>query len=331
MTRYDDDRVVTLLREVELPAAPPDRLTQVGRRARARESRLMSGLAGVLALVLAGGAVGVASLRGDDKGQDALTVASAAQSTADAGSARVTIRLDMRGLQASLPAGVALPKDPHLSGVVDFAHRRFALRGNLTGIQMEQRGIGQDRWERIGNGTWEHSTETSSDDSFDQVDPSRLLAKLTSKGKTLSTERHGDRTVFRIQVPPDVLTGENPGGASTVARVEADSDQRVRELTFTEGPPGGPSLAFTMTFDDFGVDADIRPPPADQVVEAPKPGATGSQGEVSITGSATPMPPEQACRAVATVEQQRASMTDEQQQKAFDQLLVELRKQCGRK
>jgi hypothetical protein len=37
MTVHDDERLVTLLRDIDLPAAPVDRLGDVTRRARAAE------------------------------------------------------------------------------------------------------------------------------------------------------------------------------------------------------------------------------------------------------------------------------------------------------
>jgi hypothetical protein len=333
MTMYDDERVVTLLREVDLPPAPADRLTQVGRRVRARESRLMSGLAGVLALVLVGGVFGAASLRGDDDDSQVLTVAGAAESTAEAGTARVTIRIDLAGLEAGLPAGAGfLPKDPHLTGLVDFVHERFTLRGNITGLQMEQRGIGKDRWERISGGKWEHTTDTSSDGGFDEIDPSRLLSELTSRGKTLSTTRRGDRTVFRIRAPRDLFDQGDPTPGSTDVRLEVDGDQRVRELSFSEGQPGTGTVTITIAYDDFGIDVDVRPPPADQIVEghASSSGSTEAHQEVTITGSAVPIPPEQACAMLHQLEQQGGAMSDEQKQ-AFDRMIAEIRKQCSNK
>ena len=327
MTRYDDDRVVTLLREVDLPAAPADRLTQVGRRARARESRMMTGLAGVLAIVLVGGVLGVTSLRDSPAGGDALTVAGAVDSTTDAGTARVTIRIDFSGLEASMPAGMELPRDPHLSGLVDFVHQRFVLRGNLTGQATEQRGIGRDRWDRVGAGRWEHSTDPSSGD-FDDVDPSTLLSKLTTSGKTLSTSRKGDRTVFRLRVPQQAVFGSGQEPGTVDATVEVDDQGLVRELATTTAS-AGVSITFTISYDDFGIDVDVQRPPADQVVERPR--SQGSGGSVELDGEVSSETPESACAMLPTLEQQRSAGTDEQQKRAFEQMVAALRKKCAEK
>src|SRR5205085_1276854 len=150
------------------------------------------------------------------------------------------------------------------------------------------------------------STEDSSDEGLDQLDPGTMLARLTSGGRTLSTSRVGDRTVFRLRVPSKLVFETGDGSQPIDVRVEADADGRVRSLSTAEGQPATGSVKITVTFDDFGVDVDVRPPPANQVVEKPVTSSSPSVGESSGSvqldsgqtgfGTAAPMSPQQACQ-----------------------------------
>jgi hypothetical protein len=329
MTMYDDNRVVTLLREIDPPLSPPDRLQDVRRRARRGESRRASALAGVMAVVLAAGVIAAVQLPG--RGTEVLTVAGAAQTTTDAGSARVTIHLDLVGLQAGLPADVQteLPKSMQMSGAVDFVHRRFVMRGSFSGEPFEQRGIGADRWDRTNDGRWEHSTDSGPGNDFDLIDPSRLLSKLTSGGETLSTSRKGDRTVFRLRVPSKLLFDGDGGDGAIDVRVEADDDGRVRTLSTTVRQPSAGGFAITVTFDDFGIDVDVQPPPADQVTEAgDNGGSSGTSQEFSGTtgSSSSPEDRKKVCEQIKAFKAQQPAPKTEQeraQRAQFDQAIAQ--------
>ena len=332
MSPYDDTRVITLLREVELPPAPPDRLTQVGRRARAQESQAMTGLAGLLAVVLVGAVLAVGSLRGDDAGRQVLTVAGAAQATTDAGSARITMRMTFEGLP--VPDGMASSQQVALTGQLDFVRKAMVLRGSLAGQRVEIRAIGKDTWQRTGgqpDAKWEHSTTDASDDEFARLDPATLLSSLSAAGKTVSTTRKGDRTVFRLQVPSDFFAEAAPDTRLMDVRVTVDADNLVRELSAIDDEPRGARITTAITFDDFGVEVDVQPPPADQVVEQTDVSGTHSGSadmgsEITVEGGAPPMPPEQACAMLASLEQQDAKTRE-----AMAPMLAELRKQCAKK
>ena len=259
---YDESHVVTLLREVEPPAAPPDRLREVTRRARAREARRATALATALGLVLVGGIAGAVSLAGKAD-REVLTVAQAAQTTAETGSARVTVSIDV-------PMGGFT-----LSGPVDFRDGRYALKGTFAGGTFEMRGIGKDRWTKapgfvaeVAGKPWLHSTEdqpVNGPDSIAGAEPTKLLASLTREGKQLSRRQAGDRTVTVMEVPRRVL---GSGGDDRVrVRVEVDGEGRVRLLSYTDDDSGFGAAKMSMAYDDFGIDVDVRPPPADQVAE----------------------------------------------------------------
>ena len=332
MTQYDDTRVITLLREVPLPPAPPDRLTQVGRRARAHESRAMTGVAGALALVLVAGLFGLSSLRGDDAGRQVLTVAGAAQATTDAGSARITMRMTFDGLP--VPEGTPSSSLVTLTGVVDFVREAMLLRGSIAGQTVEIRALGKDSWQRTvgrSDAKWEHST-TENDDEFARIDPTTLLTALTAAGETLGTTRQGDRTVFRMRVPSDFFNETAPAEGLMDVRVTVDPDGLVRELVFVADQGDGVRVTSAMTFDDFGVAVDVRPPPAGQVVTRPSGSDSGSgtgelHSEVTVGGTAPSMPPEQACAMLASLQQQ----ADAETQEAMAPMLAELREQCAKK
>lgn len=205
MTMYDEERVVTLLRGIAVPAAPPDRLGQVSRRARAAETRRTSVAAAGTALVLVAGVGGAVSLHARSSDQ-VLTVADAARTTQDAGSARLTVRVAITGsTRPALAAGDLMT----LSGPVDFRHQRYALTGTFGHVPFEVRSIGRDEWTRadltgsfaaiaggagLSHKPWTHSIRRASTSLLDTVDPTALLDALTKRGVTLSRTTAGDRT-----------------------------------------------------------------------------------------------------------------------------------------
>jgi hypothetical protein len=302
MTMYDDDRVVTLLREVDLPLSPPDRLGQVTRRARGLESRRATALAGVMAVVLVAGVVSAINL-GHRGSTEVLTVADAADATTAARTARVTMVISLSGAAAAaVPGG-----NYTLSGPVDFAHQRYSLKGRLAGTDFELRAIGKDRWTTqlgIPGKKWLHMTdETQAAGSLDQLDPSQLLHVLKRRGRELSRKVVDGRTVFVLKVPAEVLNPTaNPGTPDDVLTVAVDSEDRVRTLTTARDASGGDSsVSVKISYDDFGIDADVRPPPRVQVAElsdvTKQFGGSSSSGQIS-TSSSQSMSPE-ACAAFA--------------------------------
>ena len=348
MTRYDDDRVITLLREVEAPPAPADRLQQVTRRARAAESRRMTALACVLGLVMAGGVAGAVSLAGEGS-QQVLTVADSARATQSEGSARITMRTELKDSKVTQLADGMLMT---LSGPIDFERDRFVLRGDFNGLQLEVRGIGRDRWTRVtgsfqnsgfpagaglpGSSRWQHHREdgASAAGEFDALDPSALLRKLAASGTTLSSRTVGDRTVSVIRIDRQVLGfGAVEPGLVEVA-VQADEEGRIRSLTSEDTSTGMGTVATTFTFDDFGVEVDVTAPPADQVDER---GASTGSGSSSFSDSVTisPSPPsaqerEAMCRMLEQFGK-KASQGSAREKEAYEQLAESIGSQCPRR
>jgi hypothetical protein len=324
MTMYDDSRVVTLLREIDTPLGPPDRLRAVQQRARRQESRRASALATVMAVVLIAGVVSALNL-GDRSKTEVLTVAGAANATVDAGTARVTMKLTFSGPAATSFGGSG---GYTLSGPVDFRHQRFAMKGRFMGETLELRGIGRDRWTSqsgIPGRKWSHTTDRSKGNGFEQVDPARLLSVLTSKGEQVSRKQVGDRTVFVLRVPADVLTPGAPteGGPEEVT-VAVDEAGLVRTLEMTSEPDTTVEIKIRMSYDDFGIDVDVRPPPADEVQEEST--ATGSSQSSSesftVGSSSSPEDRKRTCDMLREfLAQQPTPKTDQEkeQRRRFEQ------------
>ena len=269
MTMYDDSRVVTLLREIEPPLAPPNRLGEVRRRARRAESRRASVLAGVMAVVLASGVVSALSLR-DAGTTETLTVAGAAKATAQARTARMTMEIRFSGQAAS--SGLA--GTYKISGLIDFEKRRYALKGSYLSQAYETRGIGKDVWVKqptLPGKSWLHMTDTSSStgssSSFTSFDPAEMLDALTKQAVTQSSHREGDRTIINLRVRGGVLDSSEDRTSLHDVTVTVDDQDRVRRLETSEDMGELGRARFTLTFDDFGTAVDVRPPPADQVGE----------------------------------------------------------------
>lgn len=327
MTMYDNDRVVTLLRDIDVPAAPPDRLGQVSRRARAHETRRSSLVAGSMALVLVAGIVGAVSLHGRSNEQ-VLTVADAARTTQQAGSARLTLRLAIiRSTQAGLPVGDLMT----LSGPVDFRHQRYVLKGTFGHAPFEVRGIGKDEWTKAdltgsfaaiaGVGRpltpWTHSLRKASTSPLETVDPTELLEVLTKQGTTLSTSSSGDHTITVLRLPEKAL-GSTVGGAAAKdvdVTVESDADGRIRLLSY-DSVAAGIGTRASLAYDDFGIDVNVSPPPADQVQESPAVTGGGVQTQ-TIPLTSSPADRQRACEAIRALIKQQPAPTDEQQKQAY--------------
>ncbi|MCW2571918.1 MAG: hypothetical protein JWO88_1976 [Frankiales bacterium] len=340
MTMYDDDRVVTLLREVDLPLSPPDRLGQVTRRARGLESRRMSALAGVMALVLAAGVVSALSVH-NRSGTDQLTVAAAARATQDAGSARVTIRVTLaKSASPLLPDGELLS----MSGPVDFRQQKLAFKGSFSKAPIEMRAIGKDRWIKspealLPGGApakpWVHSVEVASKGAADfaSMDPARLLDVLTSKGTVVSRTQDGDRTKTVLRLPLDAFRtafGSSPPTVSADVTVETDASGRIRKTTAETTLVGLGTSLMTISYDDFGIDVHVQPPPADQVQEASATtGSSGASQTFTLNGNSSPQDRKNACEQLKTVRAQMPAGQSEQEKKARELFDRAVAKACA--
>lgn len=337
MTMYDDERLVTLLREVDLPPTPPDRLTEVTRRARRGESRRASVLATVLAVVMVAGVMSALSLRNRSDVQE-LTVADAVRTTEAAGSARLTMQMTLSNSanNSLLPDGEFMT----MSGLADFVNGRYVLKGTGNGQSMEMRIIGKDRWMRVpipvsfggvAGKPWLHSVETTSqgaDAAFSSVDPTVVMKALATKGTVVSTKLVGDRTRTVLRLPAHAF-GQPAGLVSAEANVtvETDSDSRVRLITSEIAVKEFGTVTLSMRYDDFGIEVDVQPPPADQVRESQSSGGTSSSTQgFSISPNSSPADRAKACERIkAMVEQMPVARTEqEKQQRAlFDKAVAQ--------
>jgi hypothetical protein len=291
-----------------------------------------------MAVVLAAGVVSALQL-GDRGNTEVLTVAGAAEATAAARTARVTMRMSFSESDAAALGG----SSETLTGSVDFEHHRFTLKGKFVGVVTELRGIGKDRWimqaglPGLDSGKkWVHNTDT--DAGFEEIDPAKLLDRLTSKGTVMSRKADGDRTAFVLRVPADVLTPGGPGaedGAYDVVTLLVDADNRVRVLTTTleAGTTGSGGVDLEMSYDDFGIEVDVRPPPADEVQEASAAVSGGTSESFSVTSSGSSMSPEDRKRVCEQIKafkaQQPTPRTAEEKarQQQFDDGMAQACKQ----
>jgi hypothetical protein len=344
MTMYDENRVVTLLREIDPPMPPPDRLLQVTRQARRHESRRASALAGVMALVLAAGVV--SALRLDTRGgAEVLSVASAARATTAAGSARVSMAVDItKSANPALPAGPLMT----MTGLLDFDHNRWAMTGTFGAggsafggsRRFEMRAIGSDRWIKYAEPLpfgeagkpWIHTVEKQQGTATfaadaQSADPDRLLEVLTSKGTTLSQVQAGDRTRTVLRVPADVLGTFDPAAQDAYAdvTVESDSDGRIRLMTSEVTAKGLGTTRATFRYDDFGVEVDVQPPPGHQVQEAPTPASSGTSQEFSVGTGSSPADRERACEMFKRIRERQGEPQNEQDKamrRQFDEVVA---------
>jgi hypothetical protein len=346
MTMYDDSRVVTLLREIDPPFSPPDRLIEVRRRARREESRRATALACVMALVLAAGVVSVINLGGRGR-TETHSVAGAANATAAAGSARVTFRAVVtKATQTAIPAGELMV----LSGPVDFTHEKFVLKGTFNGVGgIEERGIGKDRWTKYdlsksaGSGLaaellpnrkpWTHYTDNTPPADlagFGNGDPTTLLTTLKSKGEVVSSSEVGDRTRTVLRLPADafgVSFGSAPHSSTVDTTVDSDSDGRIRLVTSETTAEGLGTIRVSVAYDDFGVGVEVQPPPTDEVQETPAVGSSGTSQQFSVGSSSSPADRKKACEMFKRIRaQQPAPQTDQEkvQRRLLDSSIAQI-------
>jgi hypothetical protein len=337
MTMYDDSRVVTLLREIEPPMGPADRLLDVRRRARRSESRRASALAGVMAVVMTAGVVSAISLGGRGN-TETLSVAGAANATAAAGSAMFSMEMTVtKSANPSLAVGPLMT----LKGPGRFDGSRFSLVGTFMKQPLELRGIGKDRWFKTvlpaGFGTsqqkpWTHSVETGKPSTtvlgdFNSADPTELLDVLKSKGETVSQVQVGDRTKTVLRLPADEFGGFGGApGSQTEVTVLSDADGRIRVMTSVMDAAGLGTTRTTIRYDDFGIEFDVRPPPADQVQEQSDVTSSFSKDFTATIGSSSAST-KQACEQVRSFLKSRPAPTNDQerqQQAQFDQTVAKI-------
>jgi hypothetical protein len=337
MTLYDEDRVVTLLREIEVPLGAPDRLGVVRRRARRQESRRLTALAGVLAVLLGAGVVSALSFD-DQDGVEQLSVADAARTTRAAGTARMTMHVTVtKSSQPGFPTGDVIS----VSGPVDFRARRYLLKGSLMHRRVEIRGIDTDEWTKVDlTGTvlgiageapskpWVHTSQNTSEGSLNdlgELEPTHLLEALTTKGTTLSTSTTGDRVRTVLRVPADILgaLGTEAAARTVDVTVESDGAGLIRELTYVQEVPGLGSLRASIAYDDFGIEVDVQPPPAGeigdpaQILGGPL-GEHGGEGELS----------QEACAGLDEQLEQLPADVPAEKRAALEKILAEARKAC---
>jgi hypothetical protein len=130
------------------------------------------------------------------------------------------------------------------------------LRGELFGI-----GRGGSKWVKL----------TDDVDSLGtQFSPQRLLAMLRRASR--ETRRVGEEDVrgvetvrYRLEVDCEQAELFDCAGSTAPVEVWIDDEARVRRIRVEEESSSG-----TIEFYDFGVDAVIEPPPADQVQDLPE-------------------------------------------------------------
>ncbi|MBK5307747.1 MAG: hypothetical protein JJD92_13760 [Frankiaceae bacterium] len=336
MSMYGDDRVVTLLREMDLPPAPPDRLGQVTRRARRGESRRASALAGVMAVVLFAGVVSAVSLH-NRSSSEVLTVAEAVNATQATGSARMTMRVTITN--SPQPNVFKGGKVFDVTGLADFVHQRYVLTGTSAGQSIETRIIGKDRWTKIptpvgfgdvGGKPWLHTVEKSSESAagvFNDPDPRVLLEALTEQGTVVNTKQVGDRRQTVLRLPGGFFGSSSSaaGDADSQVTIDIDGAGRIRRMATQMTAAELGTLTMTLRYDDFGIEVDVQPPPADEVQEAPTSGSSSSSQGFSLSPSSSPAERAKACERIKAMVQQMPVPNTEQekaQRAMFDQAVA---------
>jgi hypothetical protein len=270
-------------------------------------------------VVLVVGAFGVAHLRSQDR-PEVLSVAQAASTTTATGSARLTFR-----------APTAPKVEMVLAGVVDFAHERFALRGTWAGMETELRGIGADQWsrtdqtDRIGR-PWVHMTRVDAPgEGIGATEPGRLLHELRTAGTELSRRTRGERTVVVVRAPRSVLGGRETGAVTNID-VEIDREGRIRRVEMDGGESSSPVL---VTYDDFGVDVEVEPPPASDVSEfADLLGGSLGATDPELRKQFPDLDDTLGCGLFDEQRKKLAETTSEANRATLDKLLADAKKAC---
>jgi hypothetical protein len=237
--------------------------------------------------------------------------------------------------QSLIPGGFAV----RMSGLVDFEHGRYALKGTNAGQQTETRVIGRDRWTKVpsplgfgavGGKPWFHTVEKTSglrSGLLQDLDPTEVLQSLTSKGRVISEQQVGDRSRTVVRIPADVLGQSSSSSAGDIdVTTETDPQGRIRLTSAQIKEASIGTITTEVRYDDFGIKVDVQPPPADQVQEVSE--LKSSTGSFSTTtGSSSPEDQKKACEQFRSFVKGRPAPTNEQerkQQAQFDEVVAKI-------
>ena len=232
-------------------------------------------------------------------------LAEAAKHTTAAGSSRVEIRAS----RAEAGEETALACD----GAVDYQRKRLQLSCNDafgetivigTAVYVRSEAI------RVHTGKPWASTKLEESDSVFELSPHKLLEML--RAASLETERVGEEDVrgtstVRYRLTVDCVQGELDCEGTAPVEVWIDGDGLVRRIWADQELGAG-----TIEFFDFGVEVDIEPPPADEVMDfddgwtgyAPSP-----QGGDAAACSEADAKPISEAKALETLRRHGVSMT----------------------
>ena len=225
-------------------------------------------------------------------------VAGAVAATVDQGSARTNVTSTLGGVP--LLGGVELAV---ADGEVDFSSGEAVLRRRIVGgvgteLRYDTEGVfvqvpvADDRWVRLAEGV--ETPQAAGDDLVSVVpgiaNPAAILGMLRvvdSEPRELREELVGDVpvTVYEVVVNLDTAAGmlgadaasvvtrlrRLAGGGELPLQLGIDEDGLIRSVRFTTEvqlpAPITPRLENMLTFHDFGVDVDVRPPAPEQIVD----------------------------------------------------------------
>jgi hypothetical protein len=235
--------------------------------------------------------------------------------------------------------GIELNKDSDFkfvaSGLFDYPNERGLMKmdeadASEDELPSEFRLIGKtgyERWEFDGKTYWvkDDVSETSEDPSELLVPypggptkPTDVLTRvLQASDETEKLGNEGVRGVetthYRAKVDGRKLLQQmqRSDGLHTPEEVWGnrffpvelwiDDESRVRRIGLREGAAANESMGMTIEFFDYGVDVDVQPPPADQVIsqeelEKLQAKAWEEKFPSSESGEAGPENPEQVCK-----------------------------------
>jgi hypothetical protein len=210
-----------------------------------------------------------------------------------------------------------------MSGVVDFAHERYELRGSFGGIETETRAIGADQWSRTQQTRdtakpWIHLTRVDEPgQGIGATEPGRVLQELTAAGTELSRRRKGDRTILVVRAPRSILSARDDRAVADI-RVEVDRDGRIRRLDMDWDEDGG---SVSVSYDDFGVAVDVAPPPAAEVTES-------ADMFADVLGTTDSEDGRVGCELFDEQRKKLVETTSEANRATFDKLLADAKKAC---
>jgi hypothetical protein len=235
--------------------------------------------------------------------------------------------------------GIELTKDKDFrfvaSGLFDYPNERGLMRMDEADPSEDEQPTefrligktGYERWEFDGKTYWakDDVSETSDDPSELLVPypggptkPTDVLTRVllasdeTEKlGKedvrAVETTRYrakvdGRKLLQQMQRSDRLHTPEEVRGDRFFpVELWIDDESRVRRIRLREGAAANESMVMTIEFFDYGVEVDVQPPPADQVIsqeelEKLQAEAWEEKFPSSQSGEAGPENPEQACK-----------------------------------